>query len=474
MSLWGYSNTVAEEKAQRILPKQGYAGMLRRWRRDHENNIAKYFQDFIDRHPMTETDEAEKIKQLRTRVIYLTKPEQTKALAAQFPGGNYLYHGTRVEQAIAILESGNLSNVKGLYDAEEERIKREGGEEKIIRRNSGYEGISWNYNKIGALPGDRYHLVGFLASPQEVLKEGEKLAIPSRPAPYELIQGNINSARYYSLKTQQELLITIGLGETNSVLSNIVQLSRYRENQTKGEVNPFSIDSMLQNFIDKNTDDTEMSNKLRGLYSLREDGTIEFNPSLLQQVSNEIPVAAVWLQALIDTGRIKNIKGFEDITTVRQAVQRIDNINYKAFIEELRKEKNYLEQAIKDDDDNVTAVSVPVSQMYLVIPNIDLERYMKILARTKIQPKGIVVYDHNAVRLEHFASMHKGDNEAMSQLLRNAIQPTEGYIDYEEEILGTKITPEKMVGYRKHVIGEEHLTKRKSLRRDEQGRLVVL
>lgn len=472
----GYSSAEAEVQASKMLSKQGYLAELRRWRRDYENNIAKHFQESIDHHPMAETDEAERIKQLRERVIHLTEPEQTRALAAQFPGGNYLYHGTRVEQAIGILESGYLSNAKTLHDAEEERLKREGGERRIIRRNSGYEGISWSFNEIGVLPGDRYHLVGFLASPQEVLTEDQQLTIPSRPAPHELIQinSNIDSAKYYSLKTQQELLIKIEFEESNSVLSNIVQLSLYRGNQADDKDNPYFRDSMLQSFVDEITNDAEMSSKLNGLYSLRENETIELNPCLLQQVNDEVPVAAVWLQALIDTGRIRNVQGFEDVTTVRQAIQSINQENYKKILEELNKERLYLEDSVQDEDDKVTSISVPVSQMYLVVPNTDLERYLRVLARSEVKPKGIIVYDHMAVRLEHFASMHRGDNEAMSQVLNNAITPTEGYIDYEEQILGEMITPDKMVGYRRHVIGENYLTKRKSLRIDENGRLVVV
>jgi len=473
---WGYSEAEAESEAKKMLSKQGFLAELRKWRRDYEKDIDKHFQDSIERHPMAEADESEKIQQLRKRVIYLTDPEQARELAVQFPGGNFLYHGTRVEQAIGILESGNLSNAKALYDAEEERVKREGGERKIIRRNSGYEGISWNYNKIGALPGDRYHLVGFLASPQEVLIEGQQLAIPSRPAPYELIQinGNIDSDRYYSLKTQQELLITIGLGESNSVWSNIAQLSFYRENQAKGGDSHFARDSMLQSFVDGISDDTEMSSKLKGLYSLRENGTVEFSPDLLQQTGDEVPVAAVWLQALIDTGRIKNVQGFEDATTVRQVVERINHKNYKTFLGELRREMTYLEDTVKEEDNKVTPLSVPISQMYLVVPNTDLKRYLRVIARSGAQPKGIVVYDHMVVRLEDFASIHRGDKEALTQAIRTAIPPSEGYIDYEQQILGTEITPDKMAGYRRHVIGEKYLTNRKSLQKNEQGGLSIL
>lgn len=471
---FGYSESEAELEAQKTLSGEGYLAELRRWRRNYEREIDKCFRDFINRYPMTETDESERIRQLRERVIYLTNPEQTRQLAFQFPGGNFLYHGTGVEQAIRILESGSLLNAKALIDAEEERVKREGGEKKIIRHNSGYEGISWSFNKINALPGDRYHLVGFLASPQEILTEDQQLAIPSRPAPYELIQinGKIDSRLYYSIKTQQELMINIGIGEKNSVFSNIIQLSLYRENQAKGGSNLFAEDSLLQNFVNMKLDDTEMSSKLRSLYYLRENGTVELSPDLLQQTSDEIPVAAVWFQALIDTGRIKNVSGFEDVTTVRQIIERINHDNYRAFLEELRKEKQYLKDLVKNEEEKITPISVPVSKMYLVVPNTDLEKYLRVIARCGVQPKGIVVYDHKLVRLENFASTHRGDHETLTQLIREAIPISEGFIDYEQ-ILGTDITPDKLAGYRRHVIGERYLTNRRSLKKNRGGELII-
>lgn len=469
----GYSEIEAELKAQKTLSREGYLAELRKWRRNYERKINKYFQDIIKRYPMTNTDESERIRQLRERVIYLTNPEQTRQLASQFPDGNFLYHGTRVEQAIRILESGSLLNVKALLDAEEERVKREGGEKTIIRRNSGYEGISWSFNEINALPGDRYHLVGFLASPQEILTEDQQLAIPSRPAPYELIQinGEIDSRLYYSIKTQLELISAIGVGERNSVFSNIIQLSLYRKNQAKGGSNPFAKNSLLQNFVNMKLDDTEMSSKLRSLYYLRENGTVELSPDLLQQTSDEIPVAAVWFQSLIDTGRIKNVLGFEDVTTVKQIIERISHDNYGAFLEELRRENQYLEDLIKNEEEKITPISVPVSKMYLVVPSTDLEKYLRVIARCGVQPKGIIVYDHRLVRLENFASTHRGDYEAMTRLIREAIPISNGFIDYKQ-ILGTEITSDKLAGHKKHVIGERYLDGTGLLKKREGGLVV--
>lgn len=472
---WGYSDEEAEAEARKKVSNQGYLAELRKWRRNYEGEIRKHFSDFTGAHPLTPQEESEQITRLGRRCFFLSDPESASRLAAEFPGGNYLYHGTKVEQAIEIVSSGVLANAKILYEREEERVSKEGGERRIIKRNSGYEGISWNFNEIGALPGDRYHLVGFLAPPNGVLNEQLQLAIPSRPAPNELIliNGNIDADRYYSFKTQQELLITIGLGESNSAWSNIVQLASYKERQAKQEKNMFSNESMLAKFSERDILDEQMTELLKSRYSVRNNETIEFSPKLLRQVEDDIPVGAVWLQALIDTGRIKNVLGFEDVKTVRGAISRVTLDNFRVFLDELRREKLYLEDAVKKEEDKVTSIEVPVSETFLVVPDTDLNKWLRLLARVKVQPKGIVVYSYKTVRLENFASQHHGDNQALTDVLRETIPASEGYIDFEAEILGEEITNDKLVGYRKHVVGEQFLGSRKAVRKGEDGKLFI-
>lgn len=471
---WGLSESEASEKANASLSKEGYLAEVRNVRRNFEKGINQNFSDFDVSHPLSIEEETQAISLLRDRCIFVYDPERTSRLLADFPGGNFLYHGTRVEQAISILNSGSLANSKKLWDDEEARVAKEGGERKTFRRNSGYEGISWNYNEIGALPGDRYHLVGFLACPSKILSEGVQLAIPSRPAPNELILINagIDSNKFYSYKTQQELLMQVSLGESNSVWSSIAQLSLYREAKSSGKDNFLARDSLLQSFTDGNLSEEEMSKILRSKYSIRYGGTIQLSSDLLQQVNNEIPVAAVYIQALIDSGRIKNLPGFEDSVSVREVIKRITHDNYKVFLAEIKKEKKFLEDVVKTEEDKITSLAIPVSEMYFVVPNLDLNKWLRVLARCKVKPKGIIVYDHNAVRLENFASKHKGDDEAMGKLLRDIIPVSQGYVNYEQ-ILGEEITPEKKVGSKKHVIGEQYLTKRKSLRKKSTGEMII-
>ena len=472
---WGYDEQEAVVEAKKLINNQGYLADLRKWRRSHENQINALFNKQNTERSLSEESEGARILELKKRCLYVGKPENASILSEEFPEGNFLYHGTQVEQAINILNSGELLNAKTIWEREEEKAKAEGRERKFFKRNSGYEGISWSFNRITAMPGDRHHLVGFLASPQSVLSESIQLAIPSRPAPNEIISidSEIDAKRYYEAKTQQELLLYFSIGESNSVWSNIVSLSSYRENQEAEIKNSYTNESMLNNFINRDISDEQMVVLLRDKFSVRENGTIELSSELLQQIGNEIPVGAVWLQSIIDTGRIKNIAGFEDVTSVRQVVERINKENYKSFLPEIKKDYSYIQELVKTEDDKVGVISVPTSELYFVVPDTDLSRWIKLLARCESVPKGIVVYRHTAVRMENFASLHHGDDEAMTSELRFVIPASETTIDYEGQLLEEKITSDKLAGYRHHVIGEQYLKNRKSIKKNHQGDLFI-
>jgi hypothetical protein len=109
----------------------------------------------------------------------------------------------------------------------------------------------------------------------------------------------------------------------------------------------------------------------------------------------------------------------------------------------------------------------------MVLPKKDLEKWLKVLARTNPKIKGVLVYDDKKVRLENFASEHTGDHGNLTQILRQAIPTREGYLDYEEEMLGSKITPDKMRGSKHQVIGEEFIKIRKSVKKGKNGELII-
>jgi hypothetical protein len=472
------SSGYSEEEAIDLIDKRyggaGYLAEVRRNRRNSEAEVSRQFGEYTDNHPMDTETEKEIIEDLRKRCIDVEDTEDGY-LSDEFPGGNFLYHGTKVAHAISILDSGTLASGKTLIDREKDKAKSEERDVSHIQNNSGYEGISWSFNEIAALPGDRYHLVGFVASPESVLDGDMQLAIPSRPAPNELIliNGGINANSYYEAKTQYELMAGFNMGEMNSVLSNLISLSAFREVENSGKKLDMVSDPLLKTFSETDMPDDEMADMLRTKYIKGDDGLIKFSTDLLQQVNNEVPVAAVWIQSLIDSGQISRVKGFEQIKTVREAIAKINDGNIKNFYKLLKENNSPNVRKTETEEDKAGSVEVPVDQMYLVVGKRDLEKWLKIIARSGKTPKGIIVVDHKKVRLEYFASSHRGDQDVLTEELRRVIPKNDGLIDYDEQVLGEKITDEKMAGYKKHVIGEKYLGNRKSIRKSEDGNLIV-
>jgi len=451
---------------------QEYIEELRRWRLNHEKAIRSQFNQFLEQHPLNPDIERIRIAELRRLIVDPDDPEALNRFREDFPSGNFVYHGTEFGRVIEILTSGYLKNVKALKETHGENVPN----------NSGYEGISWSFNKIKTLPGDRFHLAGLLGSPRKILDPNQQFTIPSRPSQFESIQinGDIEPNEFYDLKIQIEIYSdTPFLGEINSVFSNLARVANFESKNT-----------MLIKFLNKHPDDQELAQELRKFYQIRtkdgqlkrfgenfnnSDSTIKLSEALLQQ--DEIPVAAVWIQALIDTGRVNNDPDFRGLTTVRAIVQNMPG-KKDPLKEEFLKEMEYLNRLWEEQERKITPIQVPVSKLYLVVPKHDLEKYLQILARCEPStwPKGIIVYDNRQIRLENFASLHTGDYATLSQWLQNLIPPktpAEGYIDYCSTFLGKpEISPEDRGGYMNQVIRDSIIRKRPSIIVNN-GRLII-
>ena len=457
---------------------QEYIEELRQWRLNHEEEIRSQFNQFLEQHPLDPDVERIRIAELRRLIVDPDDPEALDHFREDFPSGNFVYHGTKFGRVIEILASGYLKNVKALKETHG----------KYVPNNSGYEGISWSLNNIEALPGDRFHLAGFLGSPEEILDPNQQFTIPSRSAPFELIQINrdIEPNEFYDFNIQNRIYRHVSLGDSNSVASNLVKVANFEnKNTSKSDSIP-----MLIKFLNKHPDDQELAQELRKFYQIRtkdgqlkrfgenfnnSDSTIKLSEALLEQ--DEIPVAAVWIQALIDTGRINNDPDFRGLTTVRAIVQKMPG-KKDPLKEEFLKEMEYLNRLWEEQERKITPIQVPVSKLYLVVPKHDLEKYLQILARCEPStwPKGIILYDNRQIRLENFASLHTGDYATLTQWLQNLIPPktpAEGYIDYCSTFLGKpEISPEDRGGYMNQVIRDSIIRKRPSIIVNN-GRLII-
>jgi len=468
---YGYTEEEATAGSVSSLKKSGYLDAIRDKRKEQERLFKDPIGEYIEGHKVdndTEKAEVDKLLERTVDITTLTEAEVAK-ISHDFPSGNFVYHGTGTEQLVKILDSGSLSNAKALYEREDEAAKAEGRDAGIVRRNSGFEGVSWSMNGIDALPGDRYHLAGFVAAPEAVLADNQQLAVPSRPAPNEVLQisSEIDASKFYDAKTQLELYRNPGMfGESNSVFDNLVSISFWEKEESR----QFRDEPMLYQAKRGVLAQPEYQAKLRELYSVTEDGKIRLDPDLLQQVDNEVPVAAVWIQAAIDTGRLKGTQFADKELPI--IIDELNGENIKELLGSSRQDWEQSEAILDEAEKAAGNVEVPVESMYFVAPRKDAEAWLKVMARSPHKPAGILLYDDKKVRLENFASLHRGDHTELTTELQAAIKPdNEDYLDYAE-VLGTEFSDDMRTGHKHQVIAEKHLSNRGAIKK-VNGKLVI-
>lgn len=395
--------------------------------------------------------------------------EQRLKLTEDFQDGNFLYHGAKNSVVCKILESGVLSNLVGLQRAEDELAKQVERKPERVRGNSGWEGISWNLNRIDALFGDRYHLAGFVGSPQVVLGEKEQFTLPSRPAPYELIQipKAVDPNTYYALKHQLEAYETFGLS-SSSVLGELIWFAMQRE-----KPHPW-IDELPVELLLQSKSDDEIDASLKDHYVLRPDETIELHVDLRNRPKHsQVSLLGVWLHGLIAAGRLQRIQEFSGVTTVREACAKITDDTSKLLASELfRHETKKLHEAEKEIEDE--AIKVDTSQMYLAVPRRDVENWRNVLVATNARIKGLLVYSGSEIRMEDMVTPFTGDGDAMTKCLRQALPPPgEGYLDWDQIFLGKPFQSEMRSGYMGHIVRESVLPRRPSILKNAEGKLCI-
>lgn len=394
-------------------------------------------------------------------------------LASDFPHGVYLYHGAKVEQIEEIFESGAIMNAGAVYETKlnlKRNELREAGksEEEIeaelkkvwITHNSGQEGISWSANGIDALPGTRGHIAGFLAAPEVVLGEN-KLVIPSRPAPYELLQisDGIDTEKFFEAKKQYEVwgYRNVSLDEMASVDSGLVFLILARGDKGKEES---YFKSLLSEFAQRGGLSAE---ELRKHYEVAADGRVKIDDTLHQQKYNEqyLPPAAVWMQYMVDAGMFNGTEaeGLDVNGLIEMAAEREDLTKYMLYHarEQGKRYADGYEAKLDESGDVVT----PVEKMYLVTSHHDLEHWLEVIKRTGHRPRGILFYDDEKVVRENFAQKEHGDHAELAKEIGHAVG-VDG--DFWPEKMGLDVEGASRTGTQGQVLVEDVVDRSKEVR----------
>lgn len=407
---------------------------------------------FGENEDLTEQELGE-VERLRTKVIDLTEVEP-RALAEAFPSGNFLFHGSTVGKIEKIFQTGGLKN--GVALAEDDP--------KISAQdlNSGLEGISWSLNQIDALPGTRGHIAGFLAAPEDILETDEKLVVPSRPAPYEVLQVSekLDPEQAYYWKNQAETWgdSSAPFSERNNVDSNLMWMRSYKPGSRT-----------LRSSVYEYTGSME-PDYLRQFFKFDDKRHIVWDADLYQK--NEVPQALPYLQSILDRNMLKQRSEYQDIDTMEKVLERThtDPNFLMTLILTVRAEGKPANEAYEQIlDQAVEPVRIRPEEMYFVTSHRDLEAWLKVMVRTGVEPKGILLYDDAQVVMENFASDYEGNHEELSAELGRAVGVREDFWQSEMGMDPAKMSRSGSVG---QVLLESEVKRDKVLRMRD-GELVV-
>ena len=100
----------------------------------------------------------------------------------------------------------------------------------------------------------------------------------------------------------------------------------------------------------------------------------------------------------------------------------------------------------------------------------DLEDWLKVMARTGVEPKGIMLYDDEQVVMENFASKYEGNHGALSAEIGRAIGVNHDFWRDEIEMDPQEMSRSGSVG---QVLLESEVRRNKSIKVVD-GRLEVV
>lgn len=449
-----------EEKSQKLTKihrAAERAGIAKDLAQTVDNKLYPRYSDKVGKQTFSNgseelsAEEEKRVEELRKKVFDLPGSEPGE-LSYQFPSGNFLYHGSTTDKIEKIFQSGGLKN--GIALAEDNPATN------VIDSNSGYEGISWSMNGIDALPGTRGHIAGFVAAPEDILSKTEQLVIPSRPAPYEVLQigGDVNANELYRLKRQYETWGNggIALGEKNNVYDNLMWMSMYKEG-----------DMVFGNASVYQYDGDVSEETMRGYFKLDAAKNVVWDEDLQQKF--EVPPALPWFQSLIDCGSLQNA-GYENLTDVVSVVEcaKRDEDFLRGLVATARCEIKPIKEAYEKSLEAASAVRVRPEEMYFVTSHRDLDSWLKVMARNKVEPKGILLYDDNEVIVENFASDYDGNHKELSTEIGNAVGVNRSF--WKDEM---GFDPEELPrsGHKGQVLLESAVKRNKVVRLNEVGEL---
>ncbi len=299
-------------------------------------------------------------------------------------------------------------------------------------------------------------------APENLLRDDTYMVVPSRPAPYEVLQisKGVDPKEFYSLKNQLETWGdgNISLGERNNVDDNLIHMLMYRGDMINGYSRVYDYDGDLS------------AAELQKYYKINENGSVIWGDDLYQK--SEVPPALPWLQSLIDR-EIFAKNDLEELDSVQKAVDyaKSNEDFIRSLIATEREAKKPIFERYEKMQEGAKAIRLPMDQMYFVASHHDLEDWLRVMARTGVQPKGILLYDDNQVILENFASQYEDNHKELSHEIGQAVAVDQDFCKDQMD-LDPENTPRS--GDKEQVLLESAVKRDKIVQLDKDHRLEVV
>jgi hypothetical protein len=379
----------------------------------------------------------------------LRTPASREQLAEIFPSGNFLFHGTTVNGAIQILESGQIKSSSQLMK------ERPLTDEQIS--SGGVIGVSFSLNQIVAVPGDYRHMVGFVAPPEAL---SGNYFIPFAAAPYEvqLTGPKFDKERWRKIDTRAACWRYV-----------MMELAMYGAHATTQELHD-KLDELPFEIARRKCRDGEITSD--DILALTEDEYEESSDKFMLNfdesctTDTETSILAAIIQKMIEEGDAKSVINREVTSFAELQPIEILLLGRAALPSSMDQEAiadsvfgDVIEVSFKDYEKAITTysdgVKVDTSELVFVCPDRDLAQWQAIIAKQPHKPKGIIVYDARQVRTPNFVMQRDdGDQDALSQSLRSQIPENDQTVDWLQWLPNGELKMEK--GQSSHLVANSH------------------
>lgn len=370
----GYEDPLVKQRLEILAendPKEYrfFVDNLRKKIKVSENDVSALIGGFLKDKPQDAAVEVRK-QELSKKVIGRgeSDPILEQEIKEMFPSGNFLVHGTSVEGVLGVVNDPDLA-LKSTSEIRKINEKFKG--------KSGYFGLSFSYNGVGALPGTWRHQVMFVTSPEQAMDQTKKLVVPYYAADKELqlVSKSYDEQAVNYAESNSDLLGISNIMGSDGVIQDFAELEA-PYNTEKGNT---PIEQALVKIKKGELSPDDIANCYQVI-----DGKFRIKPQALEGSITEGIIWADYLLKYSEEGRALG-KTIADVSSEELLILEKSTPEYvRQLIRDIERVENVLEQS--------SAVSLPIENTIMYVPEGDLERWLDVFARIDKSPKAFITF----------------------------------------------------------------------------------